>query len=209
MRKIPEISISRLALYLRFLQEYEKEKGAQSSINSSELARGLDMNPHQIRKDLSYFGKFGERGIGYRIDDLQKKINLILGLGRQWHLCICGIGNLGSALLAYRGFKQMRLNIVAAFDTNEKKIGHAIAGVRVFGIAQIPQKVKQLNLDMAIIAVPASAAQEITSILIRAGVRAILNFAPVKLNVPAHVKLRNVDLSSELVNLAYFLSSPS
>ena len=104
MKRPPDISISRLAIYLRFLEDYLKEKGENCSINSEELARYLDISSHQIRKDLSYFGKFGERGKGYQVNELKEKINRILGLGRRWNLCLCVMGNLGSALFAYRGF---------------------------------------------------------------------------------------------------------
>jgi len=207
MRRAPEISISRLALYLRFLEDYIKEKGPQSTINSTELAQFLDINPHQIRKDLSYFGKFGERGVGYRTEELRDKIIRILGLRKKWNLCLCGAGNLGSALLAYRGFKQMRLDIVAIFDNNPEKIGKTVRGVKVYSPASISSVVERSNIDIAIIAVPLTSAQKIADNLIKAGIRAILNFAPVKLNVPRNVKLRNVDLSTELINLTYFLSS--
>lgn len=208
MRQPPEISISRLAVYLRFLEDYVQEKGPHSTINSKELAKFLDINWHQIRKDLSYFGKFGERGIGYRAKELKDKISQILGLRKRWNLCLCGIGNLGLALFAYRGFRQMHLNIVAIFDNDKKKIGRTIQGVKVYSPASITSVVKNSNIDIAIIVVPAVAAQEIADKLIRAGIRAILNFAPIKLNVPAQVKLRNVDLSTELLNLTYFLAPP-
>jgi redox-sensing transcriptional repressor len=207
MRRPPEISISRLAFYLRFLEDYIKEKGSLSTINSTELAQFLDMNPHQIRKDLSYFGKFGERGVGYRSEELRDKIIRILGLSKKWNLCLCGVGNLGSALLAYRGFKQMHLNIVAIFDNNPEKIAKTIQEVKVYSPESIDSVVERLNIDIAIIAVPLTSAQKIADSLIKAGIRAILNFAPVKLNVPKNVKLRNVDLSTELINLTYFLSS--
>lgn len=207
MRRPPDISVSRLAIYLRFLEVYAKDKGVKSTINSEELARFLNINPHQIRKDLSYFGKFGERGLGYRIDDLKEKINLILGLDKKWNLCLCGMGNLGSALLAYRGFREMHLDIVAVFDNDARKIGKKIGGIKIYGPQSITLLVKKMNIDIAVIAVPQTAAQEITNKLVKAGIRAILNFAPVKLNVPKSVKLRNVDLSTELINLVYFLSS--
>ena len=207
MKRAPEISISRLALYLRFLEDYIKEKGPQSTINSTELAQFLDINPHQIRKDLSYFGKFGERGVGYRTEELRDKIIRILGLSKKWNLCLCGAGNLGSALLAYRGFKQMHLDIVAIFDNSPEKIGKTVQGVKVYSPESISSVAERLNIDIAIIAVPLTSAQKIADNLIKAGVRAILNFAPAKLNVPRNVKLRNVDLSTELINLTYFLSS--
>ena len=207
MKRPPDISISRLSRYFRFLEDYIKEKGPSSTINSEGLAKFLDINPHQIRKDLSYFGKFGERGVGYRSEELKDKISSILGLDKKWNLCLCGMGNLGSALFAYKGFRQLNLNIVAIFDNDPKKIGKKIHGVGLYGTPSIKAVVKKLNIDMAVIAVPTDSAQEIAAKLVDAGIRAILNFAPVKLDVPAYVKLRNVDLSTEFVNLTYFLST--
>jgi len=207
MRRPPDISISRLAVYLRFLEDFVKEKGPHSTINSEELAKFLDINPHQIRKDLSYFGKFGERGKGYRPEELKDKLSQILGLAKKWNLCLCGMGNLGSALFAYQGFRQLHLDIVAIFDNDPDKIGKAVRGVKIFSSDKISRVVKQLNINIAIVAVPPQAAQAVTDKLTSAGVRAILNFAPTKLDVPASVKLRNVDLSTQLINLTYFLSS--
>lgn len=206
MKKVPDISIRRLALYLRFLEDYSREKDSKVTINSEELAHFLEINPHQIRKDLSYFGKFGERGIGYRIEELKEKIANILGLNREWNICLCGMGNLGTALFSYKGFKQMRLNIVAIFDSDEKKHGKETHGIRIYGIEQISKIIKQKNIEIAIIAVPAYAAQEIADRLVKSGIRAILNFAPVKLSVREDIKLRNVDLSTEFVNLTHFLT---
>lgn len=206
MKRPPDISINRLAIYLRFLEDYIRERGLESTINSEELARHLDINPHQIRKDLSYFGKFGERGIGYKGQDLRDKIRHILGLDKEWNLCLCGMGNLGRALFAYRGFRQMRLNIVAVFDADPKKIGKKFNGIRIFSPQDIPSVIKKSNIDIAVIAVPSDTAQGIADKLVNAGVRAILNFAPVKLDVPERVRLRNVDLSAEFINLTYFLS---
>jgi redox-sensing transcriptional repressor len=207
MRRPPDISISRLAVYLRFLDDFVKEKGEDSTINSEELARFLDINHHQIRKDLSYFGKFGERGKGYRAEELRDKLKQILGLAKKWNLCLCGMGNLGSALFAYQGFRQLQLDIVAVFDNDPQKVGKSVKGIKIFSSEKISQMVKQLNVDIAIVAVPATAAQAVTDKLVKAGIRAILNFTPTKLTIPASVKLRNVDLSTQLINLTYFLSS--
>jgi redox-sensing transcriptional repressor len=208
MKRPPDISITRLAIYLRFLEEYLKEKGPESTINSEQLARYLDMNPHQIRKDLSYFGKFGRPRIGYPVEELKDNIAKILGLNKKWNICLCGAGNLGSALCAYKGFRGMNLNIVALFDNDARKVGKYIRGIKVYSHKSIASIVKKLKIDMAIIAVPLESAQGIADKLIASGIRAILNFAPTRLNVPRHVKLRNADLSIELVNLSYFLSSP-
>ena len=206
MNRPPDISISRLAIYLRFLEGFVEEKCEYSTINSEELARSLDINPHQIRKDLSYFGKFGERGKGYRAEELRDKLRKILGLEKRWRLCLCGMGNLGSALFAYGGFRQLHLDIVAVFDNDPRKAGKSVRGVKIFAPDKINSVVRQMDINIAIVAVPPQSAQAITDKLTRAGVRAVLNFAPVKLNVPASVKLRNVDLSTQLISLTYFLS---
>jgi len=209
MKRPPGISINRLAVYLRFLETYSKEGDARSTISSEEFARSLDINPNQIRKDLSYFGKFGRQGIGYNIKELKEQISKILGLHKKWNLCLCGAGNLGSALSSYRGFREMNLNIVAIFDNDPAKINKKIQGIRIYNSKEIKRVIKKLKIDIAIITVPAAAAREISERLVTAGIRAILNFAPVKIGVPSSVKLRNVDLSTELINLTYFLSSAS
>jgi len=206
MRRPPSASITRLAMYSRFLEEYMIVKGAQSTINSQQLANFLDINPHQIRKDLSYFGKFGKRGLGYRVKELYEEINRILGLQRSWNMCLCGLGNLGSALAVYNGFRRMHLNIVAIFDNDPKKIGTKVGDIVVSHPRFIQQKVKRLNIEIAIITVPQASAQSIANSLVDAGIRAILNFAPVRLNAPSYVKLRNVDLATELVSLTHFLT---
>jgi len=207
MKRPPSISINRLAVYLRFLDNYGKEDNVKGTISSGEFADSLEINPNQIRKDLSYFGKFGRQGIGYNIKELKGQISKILGLHKKWNLCLCGAGNLGAALSSYRGFREMNLNIVAIFDSNVTKINKRIRGVKIYSPKDIRTVVKRLGIDIAIIAVPADAAQEIANRLVDSGIRAILNFAPVKINVPSSVKLRNVDLSTELINLTYFLSS--
>jgi len=207
MKKPPSISINRLAVYLRFLDHYRQESESKSTISSEEFARSLDINPNQIRKDLSYFGKFGRQGIGYNIKELKDQISKILGLDKKWNLCLCGAGNLGAALSSYRGFREMNLNIVAIFDNDLAKVNKRIQGIKIYRPKEIKKVVKKLGIDIAIIAVSADAAQEIAERLVDSGIRAILNFAPVKINVPASVKLRNVDLSTELINLTYFLSS--
>lgn len=207
MKKPPSISINRLAVYLRFLDRYRQEGESKSTISSEEFARSLDINPNQIRKDLSYFGKFGRQGVGYNIKELKDQISKILGLDKKWNLCLCGAGNLGAALSSYRGFREMNLNIVAIFDNDLAKINKKIQGIKIYHPKGIKKAVKKLGIDIAIIAVSADAAQEIADRLVDSGIMAILNFAPVKINVPASVKLRNVDLSTELINLTYFLSS--
>ncbi|MCU0666349.1 MAG: redox-sensing transcriptional repressor Rex [Candidatus Omnitrophica bacterium] len=207
MKKPPEISISRLSLYLRFLDDYLRQKGLNATISSEELAQQLDLNPHQIRKDLSYFGKFGSPGVGYRAQELKSRVSEILGLRRKWNLCICGSGNLGAALAAYEGFKKMNLHIVALFDNDPLKIGKKFQGIDVYSTKGMASVLAWLKVDIAIIAVPQEAAQALADKLADAGVKAILNFAPVSLSSSKEIKIRNMDVAAELLNLTYFLST--
>jgi redox-sensing transcriptional repressor len=209
LRHPPEISILRLSVYLRFLEDYCREHGPRSTIRSEALASALDLKPHQIRKDFSYFGTFGNRGVGYRAQELRDTISTILGLHRRWNLGLCGMGNLGAALLAYRGFHRMNMRMVAIFDTDPRKIGRSFEGVKVHSPDKLKAVAGKVHIDIGIIAVPSAHAQEMADKLVAAGIRAILNFAPVKLTFPAGisgVKVRNVDLSTELVTLTHFLS---
>jgi redox-sensing transcriptional repressor len=209
MKKIPEATISRLNLYLRLLKDLYREN-QDTTISSRQLANELGINPHQVRKDLSYFGQFGRRGIGYKVKDLIKDITGILGLDKEWNICLCGLGNLGSALISYKGFKKEGLNVVAVFEKDPVKLKKKAGKVAIFPTEKIESIIKTKNIEIGIIAVPAEAAQEIADNLINAGIKAILNFAPVKLSVPKEkVKLRNVDLSIELINLTQFLTTIS
>lgn len=201
---VPEISISRLSLYLRGLKAVSE--GGNQTISSYQLAKETGMKPDKVRKDLSYFGQFGRRGIGYSVNELTDTITRILGLNKQWNVAICGAGNLGSALATYKGFAKMGFKTAAVFDNDPKKIGKSWGKAKIFHPKQIPRVTKQKKIEIAIIAVPADAAQSVIDKFIRAGIKAILNFAPAKLSLPKDVKSRNVDLSMELVNLTHFLS---
>lgn len=205
MKKAPKETINRLSLYLRILQELSKSN-LSSTISSYALAKELGISSDQVRRDLWYFGQFGRRGIGYSLESLKNKISQILGLNRSWNACICGAGNLGLALLAYNGFKEQNINIVASFDVDLKKVGKKKNGVRIYHLNTIKKVVKRRNIKIAIIATPAAVSQEAADKLVSSGIRAILNFAPTKITVPSSVKLRNVDLSTELFNLTHFLS---
>lgn len=205
MKKPSKDTISRLALYLRTLQELSKSR-ATPTISSQDLARELNISPDQLRRDLWYFGQFGRRGVGYSIESLKSKLSQILGLHKSWNVCICGAGNLGSALLAYKGFKEQNLNIVACFDVDPKKIYKKKSGVTIYPLEDMKKIVKSREIEIAIIATPTAGAQLTMNKLISCKVKAILNFAPLKLTAPPQVKLRNVDLSTELFNLTHFLS---
>lgn len=201
--KIPDVCISRLFIYLRVLRRLSKKKVA--TVSSEELAKDIHINPNKVRKDLSYFGQFGRRGIGYDVEQLIESIVEILGLNKNWNMAICGVGNLGSALFSYKGFRDQGFNIVAAFDNDPDKIGKSWDSVRVSSSKSIKKEVRQKNVEVAIITVPASEAQASVNEFVRAGVKTILNFAPTEVVVPEGVKLRNVDLSVEIVNLTHFL----
>ncbi len=202
--KIPDISIARLSVYARTLVEL-LEQGIET-VSSRQLAEKIGVTSDKVRKDLSYFGQFGHRGIGYDVETLHNSITRILGLNRPWNIAICGAGNLGSALFTYQGFVKQGFKIVAVFDNNPKKIGTRWGRIEVTDSRKIPSTIKAKKIEIVIIAVPANAAQSISDEFISAGVKAILNFAPVKLSVPTSVKLRDVDLSTEIVNLTHFLS---
>lgn len=205
MKKPSKDTISRLALYLRTLQELSKTY-MSPTISSQDLARELNISPDSLRRDLWYFGQFGRRGVGYSIESLKNKLSQILGLHKSWNVCICGAGNLGSALLAYKGFKEQNLNIVACFDVDPKKVYKKKASVTCYPLADMKKIIKSLDIKIAIIATPQTAAPQALQRLISCDIKAILNFAPIKLTAPKSVKLRNVDLSTELFNLTYFLS---
>ena len=205
MKKPSRDTISRMSLYLRALQELSQTQ-ASPTISSLELSRELNISPDQLRRDLWYFGQFGRRGVGYSIESLKNKISEILGLNKRWNICICGMGNLGSALLAYKGFKEQNLNISACFDVDPKKIYKKKGGITIYPLEDMKKIIQSLRIEIAIIAAPVNAAQAIVDRLVSCDIKAILNFAPVKLSVPPKVKLRNVDLSTELFNLTYFLS---
>lgn len=203
--KIPQVSIYRLAIYLREVGKLERE--GRQYISSQELGRLVGIDPAQLRKDLSYFGQFGEVGKGYHISKLCTNLKRILKLYRRnWKVALAGVGNLGSALISYRGFQEMGFIIVVAFDKDPKKVGREISGIRVYHVDQMEGLIRRFKVRIGIIAVPADAAQGVADIMVRAGVKSILNFAPVKLNVPERVILRNVDLSTELMSIPYYIS---
>jgi len=205
MRKPSRDTISRLSLCLRILQELSKARKS-NTISSGDLARELGISSDQLRRDLWYFGQFGRRGVGYSVESLKNKISEILGLHKSWKVCICGMGNLGSALLAYKGFKEQNLDITACFDNDPKKAYKKKGNIPIYPLEDMKKVIKSTNIEIAIIATPTAAAQGVLEKLVSCDIKAVLNFAPVKLTVPPGVKLRNVDLSTELFNLTYFLS---
>lgn len=200
--RIPERAITRLSIYLRCLEELLAD--GTLAVSSQQLAERFGLNSAQVRKDLAYFGQFGVRGLGYYTGQLKGNLERILGLNQQWEVALVGLGNLGSALLNYRGFRQRGFRLAAAFDNDPSKIGMRIGRVPVFDVERIVPVLKRRRIKMAVIAVPAAAAQAVTDQLVAAGVNAILNFAPTQLSVPKRVKVQNVDLSVMLKTLSFY-----
>ncbi|MFQ5951927.1 MAG: redox-sensing transcriptional repressor Rex [Candidatus Omnitrophota bacterium] len=203
-KKIPEGTISRLFVYLREVTELSKLN--IRTISSAELGERTNLSDAQVRKDLGYFGQFGVSGSGYDINELKQALEKILGKDKTWNVAVVGVGHLGSALLAYSGFKEHGLNIVAAFDTDARKTGKELGGIKVKSIDELSKTVSNKKISIGIITVPGQNAQEVADELSEAGVECLLNFAPVSLNVPEEVKVKDVDLSRELETLSYFLA---
>ncbi len=199
--KIPEATIMRLSVYSRYLTEVDR-KGIVT-ISSSDIAEGVGVSPAQVRKDLAYFGEFGIRGVGYNVKDLHKDILKILGLSSEWNVTLVGMGNLGLALSTYKGFKERGFIITSIFDKDPEKIGKVVDGVEVMPVEKIEEVVPKTKTQIGVITVPGVYAQEVADKLVKCGVSAILNFAPVVLNVPPEVELRNVDLSVNLEVLTF------
>lgn len=203
--KIPEATIIRLSVYSRHLTDVDR-KGIITT-SSGDIAEGVGVSPAQVRKDLAYFGEFGTRGVGYNVKDLRQHILRILGLSVDWSVALVGAGHLGIALSSYKGFRERGFIITSVFDSDPNKIGTLISDVEVMPIERLEEVVKQNHTHIGIIAVPSAYAQEIADKLISAGVQAILNFAPVVLNVPPEIELRNVDLAVNLEVLTFNVGS--
>ena len=199
--KIPEAAIIRLSVYSLYLTQLDK-KGIVT-VSSGEIADGVAVSPAQVRKDLAYFGEFGTRGVGYNVKDLHRHIMKILGLNNQWSLVIVGAGNLGTALGMYRGFKERGFNVAGVFDADSRRVGQYINESLILSMDTLAETIKEHNVNIGIISVPAEFAQDVADKLIEAGVRGILNFAPTVVSVPLSVELRNVDLSVNLEVLTF------
>jgi redox-sensing transcriptional repressor len=202
---VPKAVVSRLSLYLRELQHLVRDGNETTS--STQLGRMLGFTDAQVRKDLAYFGQFGYPGIGYRCQELIDAIKGILGTNQPWPLAIVGLGNLGRALLNYRGFQHQGFRVVAAFEVDPAKIGTQVDGIPIYHLDQCTQIVQQLGIRLAVVAVPGSSAQRVADSLVAAGIEGILNFAPVTLNLPKNVKTVGVDLAIELEQLAFSVVS--
>lgn len=205
MKKISESAVRRLSLYLRLLQEADAA-GAET-ISSGQLAERGGTTSAQVRKDLSLFGSFGKRGLGYSVHELLERIRDILGLRRHWRVALIGAGKLGSALFSYRDFEARGFEIRAVFDRDPEKVGSGLGGVTVRADEEMDRVLREEAIEIAIVAVPGEAAQHVVDRVVKAGVGAVLNFAPVRLKVPRGVTLRNVDVTLELEGLSFALNS--
>lgn len=205
MKKASESTVGRLSLYLRLLKEFQ-DKG-ERTVSSEDLASRAGTTSAQVRKDLSVFGTFGKRGLGYSVDELAAVLRSILGLERQWRVAVVGAGRIGSALLGYQEFRRQGFEIQAVFDHDPEKVGREWNGVVVRPDGELEQTLVADDIDIVIVAVPAAAAQDVVDRVVGTGVRAILNFAPVRLEVPAGVTLKNVNMAVELEGLSYALAN--
>jgi redox-sensing transcriptional repressor len=202
---VPKGVVSRLSLYLREILYLQHAGHATTS--SSQLGQHLGFTDAQVRKDLAYFGHFGQPGVGYRCDELVHAIRSILGTDREWTVAMVGVGNLGQALLGYKGFASQGFRIVAAFDIDPEMVGQQVNEVPVYGFDQLEQVVREQSIELGLVAVPAAAAQQVATRLVEAGVAGILNFAPVTLNLPNEVSLVGVDLATELQQLCFSVAN--
>lgn len=202
--RISDSTVRRLSLYLRLLRELEDE--GREIVSSRELAERSGTSPAQVRKDLSLFGSFGKRGQGYAVSALEASLVEILGLHRRWRVGLVGVGKIGSALLGYRDLERRGFDVVAAFDNDPDKVGTTVFGVDVTDVAELEAAVRERDVEVAIVATPPEAAQEVTDRLVEAGVQGLLNIAPVKLDAPEDVKVRSMDVALELEGLSFALS---
>lgn len=201
-RPIPEATVGRLPIYLRALVEMA-ERG-ESTISSEGLAEAAGVNSAKVRKDLSYLGSYGTRGVGYDVAYLIHQVRRELGLTQDWAVLIAGVGNLGHALANYKGFGERGFRIVALVDEDRAKVGEIVGGIRVRHSGDMPALVRENDVAIGIISTPAAAAQQVADQMVAAGIRSILNFAPAVITVPAEVSLRKVDLSIELQILGFY-----
>ena len=207
VEKISELTTNRMSVYLRCLNELAAQ--GEKTVSSEKLAKQFHLNSAQIRKDLAYFGEFGVRGVGYYVDELRDHLTKILGLNTEHCVAIIGAGRLGTALADYYGFTQTNFSVAALFDSDEKKIGKKVGDLEIFDIKDFARIAKKDNIDVAVIAVPAAFAQSVLEMVTKAGIKAVMNFAPIPLWVEGDVKMKTVDLTISLESLSYFLAQPA
>jgi redox-sensing transcriptional repressor len=203
MRKISESTVRRLCVYLRLLEEFQR--AGKTTVNSGELAVRGQNTPAQVRKDLSFFGSFGKRGLGYDVLDLTDRLHNIMGLDRTYRVALIGAGKIGSALVQYSGFSERGFEVVLAYDNDETKIGTCWDRVTVRDVRDLESDLTAEPIDIAVLATPASVVQEILDRLVKLGVKAVLNFAPTPLSHANDVTVQNVNMAVELETLSYAL----
>jgi redox-sensing transcriptional repressor len=205
MAKVPSAAISRLVTYLRILEDLESKSVSRTS--SEQLAEEAHVTAFQVRKDLSYFGSYGTRGVGYTVQVLRRELRQILGLNRKWGLAIVGMGRIGQAIADYPGFNEI-FDLRGLFDRDPTKYSLALNGLSVESMESLPGAVKERRIEFGLLAVPVNSAQEVANRLVESGIRGILNFAPVVLEAPKEVVVENVDLLAGLSRLSFFALNP-
>ena len=203
MRKISESTVRRLSVYLRLLEEFERR--GRETVNSDEMAVRGHTTSAQVRKDLSFFGSFGKRGMGYEVVELAARLRDILGLGQTYRVAVIGAGKIGRALVQYRGFAERGFEVVSIYDVDAAKVGGTWSGVEVRHACELESDLKDAPIDIAVLAIPADVAQRTLDLLVRLGVKAILNFAPIQLAHPEDVTVQDVNMALELETLSYAL----
>jgi redox-sensing transcriptional repressor len=205
VKRIADSTVRRLSAYLRFLEDFENR--GLSTISSEELAKRGGTTSAQVRKDLSFFGSFGKRGLGYSVPELAGRLREILGLGKEWRVVIVGAGKIGAALAQYRGFRQRGFNILAAYDINPDKVGRKLEGIPVKDIGDLERDIERDKPDIVVLTVPGDEAQKVVDRVVKAGVKAILNFAPTQLQAPPDVAVKTVNMAMELEGLSFALTN--
>ncbi len=205
MKRIADSTVRRLSMYLRYLEDLDTQ--GQKTASSDELAHLCGTTPAQVRKDLSFFGSFGKRGLGYPVHELTAHLREILGLEREWKVVIVGAGKIGAALANYRGFRQRGFRVVGVYDNDPAKIGKPWGEAIVHDMADLAGDIRREEAPIAVLAIPSDDAQDVVDRLVGAGIRAILNFAPAQITVPAHVSLKSVNMAMELEGLSFALTN--
>src|SRR5262245_7464618 len=205
VKRIADSTVRRLSAYLRFLEDFEHR--GLTTISSEELARRGGTTSAQVRKDLSFFGSFGKRGLGYSVPELAGRLREILGLGREWRVIIGRAGKIGAALAQHRGCRQRGFNILATYDNNPEKVGRRLEGIPVRDFNQIERDIQREHPDIVVLTVPGDEAQAVLDRVVKAGVKAILNFAPTQLQAPPDVAVKTVNMAMELEGLSFALTN--
>ena len=205
VKRIADSTVRRLSAYLRFLEDFEAR--GLLTISSDELAKRGGTTSAQVRKDLSFFGSFGKRGLGYSVPELAGRLREILGLGREWRVVIVGAGRIGAALAQYRGFRQRGFSILAAYDNNPEKVGRRLDGIQIRDIADLERDISREHPDIVVLTVPGEEAQMVLDRVVKSGVKAILNFAPAQLQAPSDVAVKTVNMAMELEGLSFALTN--